>query len=163
MVVDRHGKITLGGVLPDDVLVEEILDLRRLQQVLPAERSRRTLVPLGEKVVVLQNLVAVLDALVADVGAVGPWNISSTSSRRAPQNEQQSLGLSPPWRPLCRFCVIVFTFGEHFVDQPVVAGFAGRKPVVAVGVALDLLDRDARMGRKNLVQLALGLRESRAP
>ena len=30
VVVDRYRHITLGVVLPDDILVEELLDLRRL-------------------------------------------------------------------------------------------------------------------------------------
>ena len=60
MVVDGHGQVPLGGVLPDHVLVEERMDLRRLGQLL--ERRSLGLVHLG-----LDDLVTQLDALVADV------------------------------------------------------------------------------------------------
>ena len=92
VVVNRHGHVTLRRVLPDDVLVEERLDLGRFEQLLHPERSRGGALPSRNDVVVEHDLVAVLDALVADRGAVRSWNMISTSERRAPQNEQ----LSPP-------------------------------------------------------------------
>ena len=71
MVVDRHGHIPLGGILPDDILVEELLDLRRLEQFLHLERSRRrTPSPFGGDVVVDDDLIAVLDTFVTDIRAV---------------------------------------------------------------------------------------------
>ena len=71
VVVDRHGHIPLGGILPDDILVEELLDLRRLEQFLHLERSRRrTPSPFGGDVVVDDDLIAVLDTFVTDIRAV---------------------------------------------------------------------------------------------
>ena len=53
-------------------------------------------------------------------------------------------------------CGLLVSFGKHLVDQSVILRLAGRQPVVAVGVLLDLLDRDARVDREDFVQLALG-------
>ena len=60
VVVDRHGERALRVVLPDDVLVEDPVDLTGLRQVLEIERRRS-----GELLV--DDLVAEVDALVADV------------------------------------------------------------------------------------------------
>ncbi len=62
VVVDGHRERTLGSVLPDDVLLEEAEDLARLRQLHQAE-----LAGLGE--LLLDDLVAEVDALVADVHA----------------------------------------------------------------------------------------------
>ena len=71
VVVDRHRQVTLGRILSDDVLVEELLDLRRLEQLLLLQgRHRRTGRRAGRHAVVGKDAVAVLDALVADVGSV---------------------------------------------------------------------------------------------
>ena len=64
VVVDGDRQRALGRVLADDVLVEHLVDLARLRQVLEVERRRR-----GELLV--DDLVAEVDALVADVDA-GP-------------------------------------------------------------------------------------------
>lgn len=70
VVVDRHRHITLGVVLPDDILVEELLDLRRLEQLLHLERCRSGTPLLRGHVVLNDDLIAVLDTFVADIGAV---------------------------------------------------------------------------------------------
>src|SRR6201999_4178889 len=62
VVVDRDREGLLRGVLPDDVGVEELVDLFRLWQVVPLE-----LRGLGE--LLLDDLVAQIDALVADIDA----------------------------------------------------------------------------------------------
>ena len=62
VVVDGHRERALGGVLADDVLVEDLVDLARLGEVLEVERRRG-----GELLV--DDLVAEIDALVADVDA----------------------------------------------------------------------------------------------
>ena len=62
MVVDRDREGLLGLVLADDVLVEELADLHRLGQLVPLDLLR-----LGE--LLLDDLVAQVDALVADVDA----------------------------------------------------------------------------------------------
>ena len=62
VVVDRHRQRALGLLLADDVLVEDVVDLPRLGEVLQVERGRS-----GELLV--DDLVAEIDALVADVDA----------------------------------------------------------------------------------------------
>ena len=64
VVVDRHRQRALGLLLADDVLVEDVVDLPRLGEVLDVERRRS-----GQLLV--DDLVAEIDALVADVDA-GP-------------------------------------------------------------------------------------------
>jgi hypothetical protein len=64
VVVDGDGERPLGLVLADDVLVQDRVDLLRLREVLEVEgRSSRQLL--------VDDLVAEIDALVADVDA-GP-------------------------------------------------------------------------------------------
>jgi hypothetical protein len=62
VVVDRDGERALGLLLPYDVLVEHAVDLARLGQVVDVERRRS-----GQLLV--DDLVAEIDALVADVDA----------------------------------------------------------------------------------------------
>src|SRR5690606_2792277 len=62
VVVDRHRERLLRLVLTDDVGVEELVDLPRLGQVVPLELGG-----LGE--LLLDDLVAEIDALIADVDA----------------------------------------------------------------------------------------------
>ena len=66
MVVDRHGQDLLRLLLPDDVLVEESLDLLWLGQFAQGGDARLcgVLPPLR---LVLEDHVAEMDALVADV------------------------------------------------------------------------------------------------
>ncbi len=64
MVVDRDAQRALRRLLPDDVLLEEREDLLRLRQI---ELARRLFAGLGESL--FDDLVAELDALVADVDA----------------------------------------------------------------------------------------------
>ena len=62
VVVDGDRQRALGGLLPDDVLVEDAVDLLRARQVLEVERRRR-------RQLLVDDLVAEVDALVADVDA----------------------------------------------------------------------------------------------
>jgi hypothetical protein len=62
VVVDGDGEGPLGGFLADHILVEHVADLARLRQVLQLEDRRR-----GQLLV--DDLVAEIDALVADVDA----------------------------------------------------------------------------------------------
>ena len=60
VVIDRHRQLLLGAVLPYDVAIEELLDLRRARK--PA-RGGRSLFAL----LVFQNGLANADALIADI------------------------------------------------------------------------------------------------
>ena len=62
MVVDRNGQRPLGLLLTDDVVVQLRVDLLRARKVVEVERRRS-----GELLV--DDLVAEIDALVADVNA----------------------------------------------------------------------------------------------
>jgi hypothetical protein len=64
VVVDSDGEGALGGLLADHVLLQDLVDLARLRQVLEFDRRRR-----GQ--LLIDDLVAEVDALVADVDA-GP-------------------------------------------------------------------------------------------
>jgi hypothetical protein len=63
VVVDGDRERLLGGLLADDVLLQDLVDLARLGQVLELDRAGR----LGQLLV--DDLVAEVDALVADVDA----------------------------------------------------------------------------------------------
>src|SRR5918998_216279 len=60
VVVDGHRQRPLGLVLPDDVLLEEVVDLLRLRQFVELQVR-------GLRELFLDDLVAEVDALVADV------------------------------------------------------------------------------------------------
>ena len=62
VVVHRDRQVALRRVLPDDVLVQELVDLRRLRQLVELD-----LAGLGQ--FLLDDLVAEIDALIADVHA----------------------------------------------------------------------------------------------
>src|SRR3954462_1342756 len=62
VVVDRYGERALGLLLADHVLVEHAVDLPRLREVLDVERR-------GGGELLVDDLVAEIDALVADVDA----------------------------------------------------------------------------------------------
>ena len=70
VVVDRHRHVALGVVLSDDILVEKFLDLRRLEQLLHLEGRRGGTPLLRGHVVLDDDLIAVLDTFVADIGTV---------------------------------------------------------------------------------------------
>jgi hypothetical protein len=83
VVVDRDRERALGGVLADDVIVEDVVDLGRLGKVLELERRRS-----GELLV--DDLVAEIDALVADVDA-GPGDQLLYLSLRLPAETAEEL------------------------------------------------------------------------
>jgi hypothetical protein len=62
VVVDGDRERPLGVLLSDDVLVQDLVDLPRLGQVLQLEDGRR-------RQLLVDDLVAEIDALVADVDA----------------------------------------------------------------------------------------------
>jgi hypothetical protein len=64
VVVDRDGESALRGLLADHVLLEDVVDFPRFGQVLQLDRR-------GSGELLVDDLVAEVDALVADVDA-GP-------------------------------------------------------------------------------------------
>jgi hypothetical protein len=62
VVVDGDREGSLGGILADHVLLQHIVDLTRLGQVLQLDRG-------GGRQLLVDDLVAEVDALVADVDA----------------------------------------------------------------------------------------------
>jgi hypothetical protein len=62
VVVDGHREGSLRALLADDVLLKDVVDLRRLRQAFELEAGRS-----GQLLV--DDLVAEVDALVADVDA----------------------------------------------------------------------------------------------
>ena len=70
MVINRYREHLLGVVLSDDILVEKVLDLRRLEQLLHLEGRRGGTPLLRGHVVLDDDLIAVLDTFVADIGTV---------------------------------------------------------------------------------------------
>jgi hypothetical protein len=98
VVVDRHRERALGLLLADDVLVEHPIDLARLGEVLDVERGR------GGQLLV-DDLVAEIDALVADVDAGAGDELLDLPLRLAAEAAEQLLvgvgrtrhvGISPP-------------------------------------------------------------------
>jgi hypothetical protein len=89
VVVDRYRQRPLGLLLADDVLVEHVVDLTRLGQRLDVERRRS-----GELLV--DDLVAEIDALVADVDA-GPCDELLDLALRLPAETAEELLVRVGW------------------------------------------------------------------
>ena len=71
VVVNGDGKRDLRRLLPDDVFVEEFLDLCRLRKVVHGRRARRALSRIGAlRQVLIHDVHAKTHAVAADVGAV---------------------------------------------------------------------------------------------
>jgi hypothetical protein len=84
VVVDRDRERALGAVLADDVLVEDVVDLLRLREVLELERRRS-----GQ--LLIDDLVAEVDALIADVDAGACDQLLDLPLRLAAEAAQQLL------------------------------------------------------------------------
>src|SRR5829696_3574028 len=133
VVVDRDRERALGLLLPDDVLVEDVVDLPRLGQVLDVEARRG-----GQ--LLIDDLVAEVDALVADVHAGAGDQLLDLPLRLAAEGaEELFVGVGRPCHlsPL-RFQRLVL--GDDPVDDAVVLGLVRAHEVVALGVLLDFLD-----------------------
>jgi hypothetical protein len=84
VVVDGDRKRSLGCVLADHVLVEDLADLARLRQVLQLEDRRR-----GQLLV--DDLVTEIDALVADVDARASDQLLDLALRLAAEAAEELL------------------------------------------------------------------------
>jgi hypothetical protein len=108
VVVDRDGQGPLGPLLADHVLLQDVVDLPRLGEILELECGRS-----GE--LLIDDLVAEVDALVADVDAGSGDELLDLALRLAAEAAEEllvrfggtcqrnvSLGLASPGRLLPR-------------------------------------------------------------
>src|SRR4051794_6234729 len=142
VVVDGDGQGALRRLLSDDVLTEDVVDLPRLGEVVDVERRRG-----GELLV--DDLVAEIDALVADVNA-GPGDQLLDLALRLPAEgaEELLVGVGRPGHGSVKSVLL-----DDPVDDPVLLGLLRGHEVVALGVLGDLLDRLARVLGDDLVEL----------
>ena len=142
-------------VLADDVVVEELVDLRRLGQLVEADLGR-----LGE--FLLDDVVAEVDALVADVDA-GPGDelldlLLRLAAEGALHEIAHRLRTSPPIPPpsptprLPRWARCAAPGRDHLVDDAVLLRLGGAHDEVAVGVLARPLDRLAGVVGQHLVE-----------
>ena len=141
VVVDRDGELLLRLFLADHVLVEELLDFLRHGQ-------RRPDAPVVEPVVVRDDVVADLDALVADEDGGARNELADVVlifvTERAPQDFvfafcfDHNGGLRP--------------FPDYIINDTVFLALVGIHDVVPLGVLHNPLDRLTRVVDENLVQ-----------
>ena len=145
VVVDGDGELLLRPLLADDVLVEELLDFLR-------GRQRRARAAVLEPVVVGDDVVADLDALVADEDRRARDQLADVVlvlvAERAPQDFGFAAFLHhvacPGPGPYARFA-------DDIINNTVFLALVGRHDVVALGVVLDTLDRLAGVVHENVV------------
>jgi hypothetical protein len=105
VVVDGDRQRPLGGVLADDVLVQDRVDLDRLRQRLELEaRGRRQLL--------VDDLVAEIDALVADVDA-GAGDQLLDLPLRLPAEAAEKLLVGVGWT-----CQGLFPSASGWIENP---------------------------------------------
>src|SRR5262245_147816 len=161
VVVDGDGQDLLRLLLPDDVVVEVLVDLTRLREVVELDlRALRQLL--------LDDLVAEIDALVADVDAgTGDELLDLLLALPAERALQQIAtvtefghdvsSLPPPVRRRLAHAGGRGHRGElpvadDFVDDPVVLCLDRAHDEVAVGVVRNLLDGLVGVVRHDLVE-----------
>ena len=151
VVVDGDGEDLLGVVLADDVVVEERPDLTRVGQVVERQLGR-----LGE--LLLDDLVAQVDALVADVHAGTGDELAYLLLRLAAERALEQL----PGVPELGHVPVLLTRSGRLADRPGLVGdppelddivddailprLVGLHHEIAVGVGVDPLERLARCG-----------------
>ena len=176
VVVDGDRQDLLGLVLTDHVLVEERVDLVRLRELVELELGG-----LGE--LLLDDLVAEVDALVADVHAGAgdelldlllalpaegalqqvrvselrhlPLSSSALGRPGSPREPGPSPAILTPRPALRAASSAVDPSGrDDLVDDAVLLGLVGGEDEVAVGVLRDLLDRLARVLARSAARAA---------
>src|SRR5439155_8946671 len=129
VVVDRDGENLLRGLLSDDVVVEELVDLARLGKFLELELG-------GLRELFLDDLVAEVDALVADVHARAGDELLHLLLRFPAEGALQKIGIpelrhlpAPRSSKLCRRVIDPPGGGPYLTSLPrprqqVPAGFS---------------------------------------
>jgi hypothetical protein len=164
VVVDRDGELLLGALLADDVLVEELLDFR-------GRGERRTDTAILEPVVVGDDVVADLDALVADEYRRSGNQLANVVLILVAERAAKDLGLavlldhlaSVPWVYISVTITVtapnawvskssLHPFPDDVIDNPVFLPLVRRHDVVPFGIFLNPLERLARVVDQDLVQ-----------
>ena len=153
VVVDGDRERPLGLFLRDDVVVEDGVDVARARQVVEVELGRS-----GQLLV--DDLVAEIDALVADVDAGAGDELLHLALALAAEAAEKLLvavgcachiSSSTSVRGI-RLCLAV---SDDLVDDAVLLCFVGRHVVVALHVLRDLVDRLVRVLGDDLLQAPL--------
>ena len=156
VVVDRDGEDLLGVVLADDIVVEERADLTRVGQVVERQLRR-----FGE--LLLDDLVAEVDALVADVDAGAGDQLADLLLRLSAERALEQL----PGVPELGHVPVLLTCSGRLTDRPgLVSDPPGLDDIVddaifprlvrfhheiAVGVGVDPLPRLAGVAGQHLL------------
>src|SRR5262249_54667936 len=157
VVVDSDRERPLGLFLADDVVVELAVDLLRPRQVGEVERR-------GSRELLVDDLVAEIDALVADVDA-GAGDQLLDLALRLPAEAAEELLVAfararhvdpSPREPLGRrLRPRDVAMRNHRVDDAVLLGFLGAHEEIALHISRHFLDRLAGVVRVDLLQAAL--------
>src|SRR5829696_3448597 len=148
VVVDGDGERALGRLLADDVLLQDRVDLLRLRQVLDVERA-------GARELLVDDLVAEIDALVADVDAgAGDQLLHLALRLSAEAAEKLFVGVGGPSQKslLPRERPERLVLGDHTIDESVVLRLFGAHEVVPLGIPGHLFQVLAAVVRQDLVQ-----------
>src|SRR3954447_20501372 len=151
VVVDRYREGALGVLLPDDVLLEDGVDLLRLREVLDVEGR-------GPGELLVDDLVTEIDALVADVDArAGDQLLDLSLGLAAEAAEELFVRVGRAGQGFLPFSCAQGTslaVRDDLVDQVIFLRLFGGHEVIALGIARDLFQILACVLGKDLVQPA---------
>ncbi len=149
VVINGDGEHSLGAILPDDILVQMVVDLLRRGQFL-----RQEIIVQADGIFLAQDLLAQVHALIADEHALGTgdqapdfalWATAERTVLRAPV-------ISMHKKPCLFENLLLSPCFENAVDQTVLNRFLRRQEDIALGIFRNLLDRLPGMMREDGVQ-----------
>src|SRR5439155_9443382 len=154
VVVHRDRELLFGPLLADDVLVEELLDFLR-------RRQRRPRAPIFEPVVVGDDVVADLDALVADEDGRTRNQLPDVVLVLVTEGAPKDFGFAalfdhvvhsrspgPAWLPQP---VPSGPLPDDIVNDTVFLALVGRHDVIALSIVLDALEQLAGVVHEDVV------------